>query len=216
MRARKQDEFTLAETRKLWKGLFYGMWSADRLEVQEQLAERLASVIVSLESTSAALVYIESFWSIIVLEWSGIDRLRLNKFYLLIRRFVHYSLLWLGSREWDEVLVVSYGEIVQKLPLCAEARVVPDGIKLFYCDIFVETLSSLDLVGRQFSPRTTLGLLEPFIKLYSCYPVQSVAKRINEKVLGKINSMSCFSGPALRQAFFEYGSKRYFKRRTWV
>lgn len=52
------------------------MWSADKSAIQEQLGERLTSVILTLESTPCVLHYLEAFWNIMAIEWNGIDRFR--------------------------------------------------------------------------------------------------------------------------------------------
>jgi hypothetical protein len=52
------------------------MWAADKLAVQQQLANRLASVMLSFESAQLTFVYLAAFWDVLTIEWRGIDRLR--------------------------------------------------------------------------------------------------------------------------------------------
>lgn len=48
---------------------------SDKVPVQQELAERLATLIHALPE-STALLYAQCFWKTIGREWNGIDRLR--------------------------------------------------------------------------------------------------------------------------------------------
>jgi ribosomal RNA-processing protein 1 len=52
------------------------MWSADKLPIQEHLAERLSSVIARFQNWEMVIHYLDGFWNILMIEWNGIDRLR--------------------------------------------------------------------------------------------------------------------------------------------
>ena len=71
--------------RKIWRALFYCFWHSDKPRVQADLAERLAAVH-AMPSADAAWLFLRVFWRTMRHEWVRIDRLRLNKFYLLMRR----------------------------------------------------------------------------------------------------------------------------------
>ncbi|CAB3995151.1 ribosomal RNA processing 1 homolog A-like isoform X1, partial [Paramuricea clavata] len=73
---------TESDMLKLWKGLFYCMWMSDKPKVQEELAETIAQLLHSFQITAAAVDYLDGFYKTICREWHGIDRLRLDKFYL--------------------------------------------------------------------------------------------------------------------------------------
>ncbi|URE05337.1 Nucleolar protein,Nop52 containing protein [Musa troglodytarum] len=88
------DAVSDADLAKIWKGLFYCVWHADKLPVQADLASRLAALLESVSAPLAAR-YFEAFLLTIRREWSGIDFLRLDKFYLLIRRFLCHAFLLL-------------------------------------------------------------------------------------------------------------------------
>ncbi|KAJ3309214.1 hypothetical protein HDU76_003686, partial [Blyttiomyces sp. JEL0837] len=107
------------ELLKLWKGLFYAFWMSDKPRIQEHLAEKLASVALELP-VELSLRYIESFWSTMAAEWHGIDRLRLDKFYLLMRKFHQQAHVMLKSTSWDSDVVASFVEVMKKGPLSLE------------------------------------------------------------------------------------------------
>ncbi|KAG6337072.1 hypothetical protein ID866_2025 [Astraeus odoratus] len=64
------------EMAKLWKGIFYCFWMSDKPLVQQALASELAELLLTIADTSSSLHFLRGFWSIIVREWHGIDRLR--------------------------------------------------------------------------------------------------------------------------------------------
>ena len=82
------DGLTELDYAKLWKALFYcayldlrasayitGMWHSDKPLVQEDLADKLCSLMESAKP-SDTWVFFRAFWTVIIREWIGIDRLR--------------------------------------------------------------------------------------------------------------------------------------------
>ena len=63
--------------KKIWKGLFYCVWHADKQEVQAQLIDKLASLIRTLD-LALAQHYFEVFLLPMVREWNGIDTNRVS------------------------------------------------------------------------------------------------------------------------------------------
>lgn len=49
---------------------------SDKPLVQQALATDLANILLSIPSTDAALAFLQGFWTSLVREWAGIDRLR--------------------------------------------------------------------------------------------------------------------------------------------
>lgn len=56
--------------------LLTGFWMSDKPLVQQALASELANLLLAIDSTGAALGFLQGFWTCMVREWSGIDRLR--------------------------------------------------------------------------------------------------------------------------------------------
>lgn len=71
-------------------------------QMQEALAERLAGILSQMQPQAGAL-YFKAFIITLRREWSGIDRLRLDKFLMLIRRFVEAALRHLAAQGWCAV-----------------------------------------------------------------------------------------------------------------
>lgn len=90
---------------------------SDKPLVQQGLARDLSELLLSIdpeldpsvsedarssERLSAALDFLRGFWEAMVREWEGLDRLRMDKFYLLIRRYVNASFRLLEREEWSQ------------------------------------------------------------------------------------------------------------------
>jgi ribosomal RNA-processing protein 1 len=76
-----------------------GFWMSDKPRVQHHLAEELASLSLNFP---AKLCYFTAMWKTMKLEWSGVDRYRLNKFYYLFRQFHRAAFQMLKERTWNE------------------------------------------------------------------------------------------------------------------
>lgn len=53
-----------------------GFWMSDKPRVQQDLAQELAELLLTITSIPSSLSFLEGFWITTVREWNGIDRLR--------------------------------------------------------------------------------------------------------------------------------------------
>lgn len=144
-----RDEIPKSEMKKLWKGIFYcmyslprfwartstekgsllGFWMSDKPLVQQALASELADLLLTTRNTPSALSFLDGFWEAVVREWNGIDRLRyasqwswmlsrdwkcnrLDKYLMLVRRFINASFRLLLRNDWDSKTVQDYNTIL--------------------------------------------------------------------------------------------------------
>ncbi|KAI8847713.1 nucleolar protein,Nop52-domain-containing protein [Chytridium lagenaria] len=124
---------------KLWKGLFYCFWLSDKGPVQQHLATKLSDIILNLEE-DLAFRFLRAFWTIIGLEWHGIDRLRLDKYYMLLRKFTCNSFKLLASLDFAEEAVKNHSDILSSGPLSVGNPKFPDSLRYHITDSFVEEL----------------------------------------------------------------------------
>ncbi|XP_017410430.1 uncharacterized protein LOC108322726 isoform X3 [Vigna angularis] len=164
------------DAKKLWKGLFYCMWHSDKPLVQADLVDRLSSLLLSLH-LPLAVQYFSIFLLTMRREWSGIDALRLDKFYLLIRRFVSKFFSLLKTNSWDLQLVESLMGVFDEGTFSAqESKAHGNGVNYHIATVFLEELRSFLPLKQQ----VLEVLLKPFI---------SALGRVHDKVLvGKIRS----------------------------
>ncbi|GAA5879448.1 hypothetical protein JCM8547_008147 [Rhodosporidiobolus lusitaniae] len=189
------------EMAKLWKGIFFCFWMSDKPLVQQALAQDLANLTLDVrpkskthngrvERTRAALCYLRGFWEAVTREWAGLDRLRLDKFYLLIRRFVHVAMQLLQREGWDERATAEYNEILTGPggPLHVTDAKIPHSLCYHLADIFldeVERLASANHAASPSSPHTLPlnSLLSPFVTTLAITPTSTIFSRLTENVL---------------------------------
>ncbi|XP_024194380.1 ribosomal RNA processing protein 1 homolog A [Rosa chinensis] len=125
--------------KKLWKGLFYCMWHADKAPAQAQLIDRLSSLVPSLH-LPLAIDYFSAFLLTMRREWSGIDALRLDKFYLLIRRFMASFFALMRNNSWDLELVKKLMGVLMEGSFFAEDKFPAKGVNYHIASVFLEEL----------------------------------------------------------------------------
>ncbi|KAG0199738.1 hypothetical protein BGX28_007024 [Mortierella sp. GBA30] len=167
-----KKEFSHMELMKLWKGLFYCVWMSDKPIIQQQLSETLSSLIMRVPR-EGVMDFISTFWETICAEWYGIDRLRLDKYYFLLRRFLSYSFRMLKENNWDLETIEEFGNIMINGPLNATKKTVPDGIRFHLIEIYLEELEKIVDVA-QSGEVPTAHILQPMFHL--------LGKTINGKV----------------------------------
>lgn len=105
---------------------------SDKPLVQQALASELADLLLIISTASSSLHFLRGFWEATVREWNGIDRLRyvlhshtqqhrhsdahfrIDKYYMLIRRFVNASFRLLSRNRWDPSLCQDYNGILTR------------------------------------------------------------------------------------------------------
>lgn len=89
-RSRASSEGTLPELelRKLWRGLFFCMWLADKAPVQSELAQNIAELVQCFSSTEGVNSWLLVCGRTLRGEWGRLDKYRVDKYYLLIRKII--------------------------------------------------------------------------------------------------------------------------------
>lgn len=85
---RSRNDLTLAELLKLWKGLFFCFYHSDRPLTQQALARALSYSLVPSLPQATVHRFLRAFWITIGRDFHSLDRLRLDKYLLLIRCYV--------------------------------------------------------------------------------------------------------------------------------
>ncbi|KAJ7955877.1 ribosomal RNA processing protein 1-like [Quillaja saponaria] len=134
-----QSQLTDDNMKKLWKGLFYCVWHADKFPVQSRLIDSLSSLLVAVD-LRLAVQYFSCFLLTMRREWTGIDGLRLDKFYLLIRRFMHNFCLLLKNNSWDLELTERLMGVLEKGSFLAEDKFQGNGVNYHIASVFLEEL----------------------------------------------------------------------------
>ena len=116
------------------------MWMSDKPAIQQELSRSIASLI-SVISDQNVLGYMEGFWTTMTREWSGIDRLRLDKFYFLMKQMLIESLKWILKGEQVSERVSCFSTVLYR-----DALTSNNGVCLFVIEHFVGLISEFEML----------------------------------------------------------------------
>ncbi|NXY36471.1 RRP1B protein, partial [Pomatorhinus ruficollis] len=154
--------FSQEELLKIWKGLFYCMWMQDKPLLQEELAANISQLVHVFQNTESRHLFIQTFWQTMNREWNGIDNLRLDKYYMLMRLILRQSFEVLKRSEWDEGLVEPLLQLLMKAIMDPDSN-SPTGIKFHFIDIYLDELAKVG--AKELTADQNLKFIEPFCKI---------------------------------------------------
>ncbi|NXV83474.1 RRP1B protein, partial [Atlantisia rogersi] len=154
--------FSQEELLKIWKGLFYCMWMQDKPLLQEELANNISQLIHVIQNTEARHLFIQTFWQTMNREWNGIDYLRLDKYYMLMRLILRQSFEVLKRHEWDESLAELLLQVLMKEVMDPDSN-SPTGIKFHFIDIYLAELAKVG--AKELTADQNLKFIEPFCRI---------------------------------------------------
>ncbi|KAM5336632.1 ribosomal RNA processing protein 1 homolog B isoform 2-T2 [Glossophaga mutica] len=181
---RETGGFSREELLKIWKGLFYCMWVQDEPLLQEELANTISQLIHAVNNPEAQHLFVRTFWQTVNREWTGIDRLRLDKFYMLIRLVLRESFEVLKRTSWEESRVELFLDVLMKEVLHAESQ-SPDAVKFYFIDIYLDELSKVG--GKELLADQNLKFIDPFCRTAATTKdhtlVQTIARGVFEVIV---------------------------------
>ncbi|KFK26287.1 hypothetical protein AALP_AA8G228200 [Arabis alpina] len=180
----EQTEIADDDMKKLWQGIFYCFWHADKSLYQSELVDRLSSALQSLP-LPLSLHYFTVFLFTMRREWSRIDRLRLDKFYLLIRKFLHGFFTLLDSNSWDLEFTQRLMGVLFDGTFLANDKLQGNGVNYHIASAFVEEL-------RSFLPlkKEVLELLfVPFVKVLGVVSDKVLVVKIKSNMFDELLKM---------------------------
>ncbi|XP_063161352.1 ribosomal RNA processing protein 1 homolog B [Candoia aspera] len=154
--------FSQEELLKIWKGLFYCMWMQDKPLLQEELSNNISQLIHLIENMDTRHLFIQTFWQTMNREWNGLDQLRLDKFYMLIRMMLRQSFEVLKRNEWNESLIQPFLNTLMTEVMHPDSH-APIGIKLHFIDIYLEELAKVG--AKELTADQNIKFIEPFCKI---------------------------------------------------
>lgn len=162
---------------------------SDKPLVQQALAQDLANLLLLINPAEgeaarldAALAFLEGFWTAMVREWTGIDRLRIDKYYMLIRRYVNATFRLLQREGWSADSIAKVNAILTavKGPLSWREKSVPSSLATHLADVYLDELEKV-MAGAE-EPVPLVPVLEPFAQLLANTRTPTVHTRIMSMV----------------------------------
>ncbi|XP_038657234.1 ribosomal RNA processing protein 1 homolog B-like, partial [Scyliorhinus canicula] len=173
--------FSQEELLKIWKGIFYCMWMQDKPVLQEELANSISQLIHTFKNLDAKFLFMETFFQTMNREWNGIDRLRLDKFYMLIRLMLRQFLEVLKSMSWDDSVVSRFLSCVTSEVLNPVSNTAVSGIRFHFIDIYLQELATVG--AQQLSAEQNLKFIDPYCR---------IAAKTKDRVLFHVVSQGIF------------------------
>ena len=207
---------------KIWKGLFYCMWYSDSYLVQESLAESISDILYCFKDQNFGMLYVKTFFDEMGREWLGIDRLRLDKFYLLVKNMLFSTLEYVGKGGWMENSLSLFSNNLESFIL---SKSYPDGLKIFLAEKILEAIQITFQKNRNInflSGKQILCLLRPFINYFMHADCETVSQAVEQEILEILPTIKVirydettkkkkrlvFSLEEVSQYLFETGSKQ--------
>ncbi|KAE8299019.1 Ribosomal RNA processing protein 1-like protein A [Larimichthys crocea] len=153
--------FTGDELLKLWKGLFYCLWMQDKPLLQEELSRQISSLIHSFQDVDGQVLYLESFLQTFKREWTGIDRLRMDKFFQLVRFMFRQTFEMLKRKNWESSVVGRFLELLT-VQLLQSGSDAPSGLQLHILDLYMTELAAVG--SAELTADQNLTFIQPFCK----------------------------------------------------
>ncbi|XFF97074.1 hypothetical protein AB1E19_000699 [Capra hircus] len=182
--------FSQEELLKIWKGLFYCMWVQNEPLLQEELANTISQLIHVVNNSEAQHLFIQTFWQTVNREWPGIERLRLDKYHMLIRLVLRQSFEVLKRNGWEESRIKLFLDVLMKEVLHPESR-SPNGVKFLFIDIYLDELSKVG--GKELLADQNLKFIDPFCKIAAKTRDQTLVQTIARGVFEAIVDQSPFA-----------------------
>ncbi len=141
---------------------------SDKGPVQQELAERLAGLINVCPNQEQTERFIRAFYCTMQREWGGIDRLRMDKFYNLIRCFQRETFVYLAKSHWRSESIAWVNAILTEGPLGLPGDGAPPvsktpGLQLHMVDIFLEEVT--EALNKGITVETWMEVLDPYLRL---------------------------------------------------
>ncbi|XP_058129560.1 LOW QUALITY PROTEIN: ribosomal RNA processing protein 1 homolog [Anopheles ziemanni] len=160
---RSQSTFAFSDEdfMRLWKGLFFCMWMSDKPLVQEELAESVGTLIRCFdENVPVALQFYKAFMATMGLEWFGIDRWRMDKFMMFIRRVTRQMLFVVHGSDWQMEHVKLLADIIDTTILNQD--MCPYGLTNHFNDLILEEIAKVS--DGTVPKEAVTQIIEPYVR----------------------------------------------------
>uniref|UniRef100_A0A0G4I4F8 Uncharacterized protein n=1 Tax=Chromera velia CCMP2878 TaxID=1169474 RepID=A0A0G4I4F8_9ALVE len=97
---KRHPNLDLLDYMKLWKGLWFSFWHADKKAFQTIFAVKIVKLLEAIPEENQT-TWMGAFWMTAQKNWTTLDRVRLDKYLLLVRIFLAETFAILKKKKWD-------------------------------------------------------------------------------------------------------------------
>ncbi|ESN99783.1 hypothetical protein HELRODRAFT_192791 [Helobdella robusta] len=196
---------------KLWKGLHYSMWMADKMIFQEQLADSISTIIHTLPSDELSMMFFDAFLQVEAHEWHLIDDLRMDKFLRLVRFMFRETFRFMNSSKnnWSQMVSKKFCSSLSKT---FNDPKISLNLLFHILDFFLDELERV--AGSEYPEQFIKSVTRVFIDCISKTNNEYLAKEIKKLYLNKIaTSQYKMTEATLKEMSFSRASKKNCKNR---
>jgi len=113
-------------------------------------------------------------------EWTNIDVLRMEKFLLLVRRYVEAMFGLMQESGWEAEMVGGMLGVLREVPLEVGDMKLPNGLRYHVIDVYVDELERVGALKDGVEGVPLDELLEPLRKLGKESPTKDVRRKCRE------------------------------------
>lgn len=139
LKAKSSSKLDLIELQVLWRGLYFSMWYCDKPIPQQTLAGNLGELFSKVVAESQLQDFHRAYWLIMAKEWPQLDKWRLDKYLMLVRRVLRHLLFRLEEHGWPEAEVQNFLDVLNEYPL-SEKAFFPKSLTYHICDIYLDEI----------------------------------------------------------------------------
>ncbi|XP_056320774.1 ribosomal RNA processing protein 1 homolog B [Danio aesculapii] len=175
--------FSEEELLKIWKGLFYCLWMQDLPVLQEELSTKISALLFSFRTVDSQFLFFKTFLQTMKREWNGIDRLRLDKFYQLVRFVFRQMFEMLKKQEWEPSVLQVFLQLFSD-QLLQSSSAAPSGLTLHIMELYMTELGAIG--AAELTAEQNLSLIEPFCRTMSKTRDRVLLKAIGSSIFSTI------------------------------
>ncbi|CAD7699760.1 unnamed protein product [Ostreobium quekettii] len=186
-----RSRMAAADMAKLWRGIFYAFWHADGVAYQTHLADELSGIVEGLQEQVAPL-YVAGLFSTMRREWIGIDYLRLDKFLMLVRKFLSSTFRRIHASGWCSTHCRCLMDVLENEIFLPQSGPSAAGLAYHVADLYVEELCKV-VDGSCHKLPCWSGiklLLQPFINCILKTSNEALVKRVRSTVFHELHQSS--------------------------
>lgn len=137
LKSKASGKLDLLEMEKLWRGLYFSMWYCDKPVPQQNLAGKLGELFSKVIPENRLKLFHQAFWEVMAKEWHSLDKWRVDKFYMLVRRVLRHQLFRLADANWPQKQTAEFVAVLKQYPLVDDSK-FPQSLAYHVCDIFLD------------------------------------------------------------------------------
>lgn len=139
LKKKPSKKLDLIEFEKLWKGLYFAMWYCDKPIPQQEFAGNIGKLFSEVVQEPKLKEFHQAFWLIMSKEWPTIDKWRIDKYLMLIRRVIRHQLFRLEALKWKKEVLEDFVSVLQDYPLSDDPK-MPKALSYHICDLFLDEI----------------------------------------------------------------------------